>query len=164
MAKQLKKHTCNDSCKGRSVNTVSCFLCSELFYAKCFLLDASTQSKINQIDSYIRFICGICQSNCNINKRKSLTTPVNNSQSSTSTGNNNNNSLNDDIKKILDLLSTRAPSNNSINNAPSNNSSDNDSNGRIIQQSTTGDSIGNFDTFSNELKLLTSSINEIKEL
>lgn len=116
MAKNMKKHSCNDTCKGRSINTVSCFLCSELFYAKCFSLDTQTQTKINTVDSCLRFICGMCQSNCNVNKRKSLGANMNNSQSSTSTSDNNNNELNDNIKKILDLLSMRTPSNSTVNN------------------------------------------------
>lgn len=99
-----KHHMCNDKCKGRSVNTVSCYLCGELFYSKCFQLDTQTQTKINSIDSCLRFICGMCQSNCNTNKRKSLGSQMNHSQSSVPLDNGNNNNINNNVNKILEIL------------------------------------------------------------
>lgn len=137
MAKNMKKHTCNDTCKGRAVNTMSCFLCGELFFAKWFSLDAATHVKVNSIESYIRFVCGICQSSFNSNKRKSLGTPMAHSQSTTAASddiNSNNNIINDNIKKILDLLlSMRTPDNISMTNASSSDSNANDNNNKGLE-------------------------------
>lgn len=148
MAKNMKKHICNDSCKGRFVNTISCFLCGELFYAKCFSFDTPTQTKINSIDSCLKFVCGICQTNCSTNKRKSLGSPIDNSQSSTNTTNDGN--LNDDIKKILEILSTRSSGNSTVND----NSNCLDTHQYMQSNLTT-----KIDTISNDLKQLISSIN-----
>lgn len=135
MAKQLKKHICNDTCKGRT-NTINCFMCSELFFAKCFAIDTPTQTKINTIDSCVRFICGKCQSNMNENKRKSMS----HSQSSTpKTADNNNQKQNDNINKILEILSMQTPSISSTSNATVVNSNGNDNDDRKNAQRSKSD-------------------------
>ena len=42
VAKNMKKHSCNETCKGRT-STITCFLCGELFYTKCFSVDSAIQ-------------------------------------------------------------------------------------------------------------------------
>lgn len=160
MAKNIKKHICTDNCKGRT-NSVSCFLCGEIFYSKCFSLDAQTQVKINSIDSCVRFICGICQSSYTANKRKSL----NNSQLPTNASSitDNNNALNDNINKILDLLLTRAPGNTLITNAPSNSSDKHDNSSINVHQSIANNLNDKIDTVASDLKVLILSINEMKK-
>lgn len=118
MARNIKTHTCNDQCKGRSINTLQCYLCGDQFYSKCFGIDTVTLAKINSIDSCLRFVCGLCQSSCSKNKRKSLSTSVNCSSVSTPTISNDKNQIDDNIKKILELLSAQAPSDYSKINTP----------------------------------------------
>lgn len=149
MAKNMKKHMCNDSCKGRT-NTITCFMCGELFYSKCFSLDIPTQTKINSIDSCLRFVCGTCQSNFSTNKRKSLGRNVDNSQSSTNTA--GDRTLNDNITKILDLLSTRSSNVNANDNGNSTSSSH--------QQTVPSDITAKIDTISKDLKHLVAAANE----
>lgn len=63
-------HKCDENCKGRPTNGINCFLCKGNFFLKCFGIDKSLQPKLVSADSFIKFICGKCQSK----KRDSVNT------------------------------------------------------------------------------------------
>lgn len=93
----MNTHKCDEKCKGRK-GGVMCFLCKENFFLKCFGLDQSLHPKLASTESFIKFVCGRCQSK----KRSSLSTSSIEHSKGTHL-------LNDNIKLLIDKLSLIKP-------------------------------------------------------
>lgn len=130
-----------------------CFGCNQKFYIKCFGVDHQLLLKLNSSDSCVRFVCG----NCLVKqKRKSLSTPINESISEDS------HQLNKNIEDLLRLMQT--PENCYQNNRIVNdNKEDNniaiDNIYKLLLKTT--DKINEIHTKDNESKSLSTIVNLI---
>lgn len=101
----VKVHKCSDACKGRASNSIKCFLCNENVYTKCFAIDKSWITKSNSSETYMKFICGSCQTNSN-RKHKSTSSVSIDKTDNTS---NDMNLCNRNMEILIKLLSMQAP-------------------------------------------------------
>lgn len=108
-------HICNENtCKGRSSNQVSCFQCSERFFMKFFgIVDMSIQTKLKSVDSHIQFVCGKCLAEGKPSKSQKPTTR----RSSSGALSEDNNQMSQDIKMILDKLTSMSNTQNNKTSA-----------------------------------------------
>lgn len=129
---KLKSHLCSDSCRGRSTNSLKCFICDKEFYSKCFAIEKPLYSKFNNGNSFIRFICGICQSNKQ--KRRSISSSISAVSTpapktpETNGSSDDSHQLNSNLKLIIDklpLLSQMETPSPTIDSANNNNTTNN---------------------------------------
>lgn len=177
----LKSHVCNEKCKGRSNYATNCYSCNKTFYTKCFAIDAQLHTKIIKDNYFIRFICGPCQATPK--QRRTLSTSSTNIgnpppvPASSTTISNDTHQLNDNMKLIIDKLSTISSMQTPNISSTTTTTGEDDSINKNINEILTmlnnmysltiksHDKIQKLHTIDNEkdsLKILTSSMEKIK--
>lgn len=116
------QHICDDNCKkGGKKNSVPCFLCKKDCYLRCFGIDSRSMPKLNDNNSFLKFICGVCQAkvtrNGNIDSVSATNKPLTQARKSSGAGTSyqaiktaDNKRLSTDNHQLIDIV-------NKLNNA-----------------------------------------------